>query len=69
MAQAKSQRAAEDRRIQYEMERAGDLFWGREPTAPSPRKATTTKCDSCGSREWVAHAGKEVCAYCRSDRA
>lgn len=27
-----------------------------------------TKCESCGSREWRPHDGKEVCAYCRSDR-
>lgn len=27
-----------------------------------------SKCPSCGSREWVAHDGKEVCAYCRGDR-
>lgn len=26
------------------------------------------KCPACGSREWVAHDGKEVCAYCRGDR-
>jgi hypothetical protein len=37
------------------------------PRAPLlPRQS---KCPSCGSREWTPHAGKEVCAYCRSDRA
>lgn len=33
------------------------------------RRTVPLKCPSCGSREWTPHAGKEVCAYCRSDRA
>lgn len=28
-----------------------------------------SKCESCGARDWVAHDGKEVCAYCRGDRS
>jgi hypothetical protein len=32
---------------------------GREPSQRH-------KCESCGSREFRPHAGRSVCAYCRS---
>lgn len=28
----------------------------------------TTKCLSCGSREFRGHANRRICSYCRSER-
>jgi hypothetical protein len=69
-AAEQAQRAAEQERHRQrrhaQAERAG-LAW---PTAlPPARRSSPSKCPSCGSREWLPHAGKEVCAYCRGDRA
>jgi hypothetical protein len=55
--------ARAEQKRQYEQTR--DPAW----LFPAPaKKPAIAKCPACGSREWVAHAGKEVCAYCRSDR-
>ena len=65
---------AEQRRMYMQMRQdcnpflAGSYYTGAPLPKPPRRACTQSKCDSCGSREWLAHAGKEVCAYCRSDR-
>lgn len=36
--------------------------------AASPRPAVphAGKCECCGARDWVVHAGRSVCSYCRN---
>ena len=81
-AAASAYRAAqEQQRMEYEKAIADKAamcrgmmlcgFYANGDPLPKPTRLiyTQSKCPSCGSREWVAHAGKEVCAYCRSDRA
>lgn len=51
--------------------RIRDAYWEEyvSPHSFITRKgAKTDKCPCCGSREFRQHAGRSVCAYCRSER-
>lgn len=51
--------------------RIRDVYWEgyMSPHSFITRKsAMNDKCPCCGSREFRHHAGRSVCAYCRSER-
>lgn len=39
------------------------------PRLPHLPRPVPSKCGGCGSLNFVERNGKEVCAYCRGDRA
>lgn len=74
------ERRAEERQrgAMYAANQRANDYWNRlagvkglsSYSAPlaAPRAPKQTKCPSCGSHQWLAHHGKEVCAYCRGER-
>jgi hypothetical protein len=35
---------------------------------PAPQQATSARCPCCGSRQFVTHASRRICSYCRSEQ-
>lgn len=49
-----------------------NIVWEAMPTIPdpnpNPKQAVTGKCPCCGSRQFVSHQSRRICAYCRSEQ-
>lgn len=53
-------RAAYAEKIKVEL-----LFGLRKPRFHNGAKPAPTKCNSCGSQEFVQHRERRICAFCR----